>query len=665
MGLKTVTQLANVAIFVFALALSLSTAAASSNDDNLNNNSYKNKTREYESSFRPRDISPLIFGEALHLYYDDQYYFSLSRLLTAQQTGLISPNDPEAQTFIGQLLLKYGLMEQADQRFGTIDPLDIPANVTADIWFDKATLLQKRGNSEIAEKMFAREWADLSLSQENYRRTMLANLLMGRRSFEEALIVLKGVSPDSILYPYALYNIGVALNRLDRLTESAEALDQVINVKSYNGKQAALKDKAAITLGHTYLQQGEAEKATEIFHTVRLNGPFSNSALLGLGLAEKQQGRSRRALVAWAELAKRSAIELPVQEAIALIPATFEETGNLQHALDAYRLAVIIFRKEIEMIDETILFISDGDWALELMEGQYDFYSDKTSNPDISIHNLGQEVPMAATPRLGTRKGVDSDFLYRLFATRRFNDSYVNFIELKRLRDISNHWSTQIPIFRETVINHENVYRQQESRHLNIITRSKALARNLKQRLTLLDLEVNLASAQGSSINNVNYHQIEQQKRLEWVKGRLQSAPSDIAYDNLRERVRRLAGVLAWNKLLEQPEIRINNAEEIQLISEQLEQTNIKISSLEYLELELVQRFDGDYLRRLAQQEVKLYEVVRDIDVQLAFYKSNMESLALDELTENRSKLVQRLIAAQLRVIDIEDGASTSNQDRL
>ena len=52
----------------------------------------------------------------------------------------------------------------------------------------------------------------------------------------------------------------------------------------------ALKDRANLALGFAYLQANEPAKARVALERVRLNGPYSNKALLGTGWADAALG---------------------------------------------------------------------------------------------------------------------------------------------------------------------------------------------------------------------------------------------------------------------------------------------------------------------------------------------------------------------------------------
>src|SRR5690606_4266190 len=123
-----------------------------------------------------------------------------------------------------------------------------------------------------------------------------ANALMHLQRYDEAIAVLSAWNSGSSWLQFARFNLGVALVRSDRLDEGARWLDQVGRIVTTSEELLALKDKANLALGFAYLQAGQADAAMPLLMRVRLNGPQSSRALLGLGWALAAAGRHEEAL---------------------------------------------------------------------------------------------------------------------------------------------------------------------------------------------------------------------------------------------------------------------------------------------------------------------------------------------------------------------------------
>ncbi|NIW25563.1 MAG: hypothetical protein GWN29_13900, partial [Gammaproteobacteria bacterium] len=64
-----------------------------------------------------------------------------------------------------------------------------------------------------------------------------------------------------------------------------------------------------------------------LLQRVRLEGPFSNKALLGVGWADAERGDYRAALSPWLELRQRNIIDPAVQESLLAVPYAFSQLG--------------------------------------------------------------------------------------------------------------------------------------------------------------------------------------------------------------------------------------------------------------------------------------------------------------------------------------------------
>ena len=96
---------------------------------------------------------------------------------------------------------------------------------------------------------------------------------------------------------YAKFNLGVAMVRSGRINDAAPILNDLGELNPQNEELASLRDKANLALGYAYLQDGQPEFARAPLQRVRLEGPFSNKALLGIGWADAENENFERALV--------------------------------------------------------------------------------------------------------------------------------------------------------------------------------------------------------------------------------------------------------------------------------------------------------------------------------------------------------------------------------
>src|SRR5690606_5009124 len=100
--------------------------------------------------------------------------------------------------------------------------------------------------------------------------------------------------------------------------------------------------------------------AKPLLQRVRLEGPFSNKALLGVGWADAETDDYRNALVPWMELRSRDLLDSAVQESMLAIPYAMARLDSVGQAADYYVSAIEAFHEESRRIEQTIARIEQG-----------------------------------------------------------------------------------------------------------------------------------------------------------------------------------------------------------------------------------------------------------------------------------------------------------------
>lgn len=103
---------------------------------------------------------------------------------------------------------------------------------------------------------------------------------------KDAVTALTKPDNDSDQTPFERYNLAVALLRSHRVKDGLTVFNQVGRMDVVDSDTLALRDKANLVLGYWYLRHQQGSTAVKVFQRVRLVGPFSNRALLGMGWAE-------------------------------------------------------------------------------------------------------------------------------------------------------------------------------------------------------------------------------------------------------------------------------------------------------------------------------------------------------------------------------------------
>ena len=110
----------------------------------------------------------------------------------------------------------------------------------------------------LAEDSLWRIWLRSGTNEGNAKLAHAIGLIQAG-SFQRAVVVLENLISDEPEFAEAYNQLGIALCLLERLDEAASAFGQVLR---YNAHHFA----AAVSLGHTYAQQGQLRLALHHYH---------------------------------------------------------------------------------------------------------------------------------------------------------------------------------------------------------------------------------------------------------------------------------------------------------------------------------------------------------------------------------------------------------------
>ncbi len=150
---------------------------------------------------------------------------------------------------------------------------------------------------------------------------------------------------------YTQYNMGMAQILSGNEERGRSTLAALGELGTSDPDLLALRDLANIKLGYRYLQEGSLEQARDSFNRVRLDGPFTNQALLGSGWTLFAMGNLERAIVSWSVLHKKEAINDSVIEAKMALPYAYSKLGAHRKAANLYAHTVELLESEIKALE--------------------------------------------------------------------------------------------------------------------------------------------------------------------------------------------------------------------------------------------------------------------------------------------------------------------------
>ena len=428
-----------------------------------------------DERFRPSTVQDLAYGEVLFYFFQDDYFTALTQLLAGQSRQDFDYHAGEAELLLGGLYLSYGQHRHAGEIFSRLLEQSVEPSLHDRAWFFLAKIWYQRGYLDEASQALSRIGGSLPGSLESERYMLTARVLMDQGHFDDALAVLsQWNAPDEEWVGYAKYNIGVALVRLGRVAEGAAVLDELGQLPPVDDGLSGLRDKANVALGYAWLQSQQPDLARPSLQRVRLQGPFSNKALLGVGWADAELGDYRAALTPWLELSSRDILDPAVQESLLAVPYAFGQLGANTQAADYYLDAIDAFNTELGRMDAAILAVEQGVFIDQLL-------SNRVTDASGWYWRLDQ-LP----------DSTESRYLYELVASNEFQEGLKNYRDLLYLRENLRRWSESLGAFDDILDTRQRAYEQRlpviES-SLDNVDLDALAARRVTMESRLVDIE--------------------------------------------------------------------------------------------------------------------------------------------------------------------------------
>jgi len=469
-------------------------------------------------------VRDLHYGDVLFYFYQGEDFEAITRLTSYQHWNLVPHHEDEAQLLLGGLYLSLGMHNEAGERFQTLLTQDVPTGVRNRAWFYLAQVWYARGYLDKAEEALRKISGKLSAELEAEKEHLFANVLMHQGRFDEAIHLLENWHGAQDWTAYARFNIGVALVRSNRLADADPLLTSVGGMYAERPEMLALRDRANLALGYAYLQAKEPAKARTALERVRLNGPYSNKALLGTGYADAELGDYKGALNPWMELRNRNLLDSAVQESYLAVPYAFAKLSANSQSAEYYESAVESYGAENNRLDEAIGRIRQGSMLTDILgnetQGQHGWFWQLKNIPD----------------------APESRYLYTVLAGHDFQEGLKNYRDLVFMGHTLERWNDSMEAFEDMIDTREHAYAERLPRADALLTSGVAEKlqqhrNDIDQRLTAIESSQDVA-ALGSP------EEREQWARIQKLEAALAGAPANEENAALRDRLRLVKGVL-------------------------------------------------------------------------------------------------------------------------
>lgn len=337
------------------------------------------------------DEKDLYLGEAFYYAFQGKYVDAITRQDIAFGK-LYGPATPDfdslhfqfgySQFTLGDFELSYRMHRRAERTFSTIAEGKADQLVRNEAAYRLARIYMQRDEPDNAQKSMEKITGEIPVDIVDDVLFLRAQIYMANGKFLDAVKPLQELKNSKEYKGFADYNLGVALVKSG---QRRQGLDQLVKAGEVSGDDediSSIQDKTNLSLGYLMMDDKQPALARQYFERVRLDGPFSNKALLGAGWAEVSLGKLENALAPWSVLSKRKASDNSVQESMLGVPYVYAQLNLPAKATLLYGQALERFDMELTRLDTSIKSVKagkllsallqeelkqDGDWFAILM----------------------------------------------------------------------------------------------------------------------------------------------------------------------------------------------------------------------------------------------------------------------------------------------------------
>lgn len=455
----------------------------------------------------------LTINRDLVLMTDNRYFptpkhhefLDAGRLLADIKLGKTIDYQTEANARLAELYLAYGMHSDAAVIYHNLENQDQGRLISDEAWLNLGRTQLKRGYFNMSGEV---EYALSHISRRadrgvrSNRDILLAQLYLEQKRNTDAESVLDDWRGPDEMEPFVEYNQAVALMRSGDAEEAVALLDDIGTMNETSPSLLALRDRANLSLGQHFIKERQGATAIPILQRVRVNGPYSNAALLALGWASLTELGKRNvnlnripkdcfekdptnntsstpggllisnaenpackarpsfartaaldeasspmlnALTPWLTLIDRDLTDPAVHEGLLAVPYAFEKMREPRYAAKYYNEAIQKFAQEKQNISFTLQGINDGTMLRALL-----LREPGRQNASGSINYASVQSAAFSgwrTDDLRKDDGIDVDRLHTLLSSHVFREALANYRHLQVMRRNMGDWEQLVDEF--------------------------------------------------------------------------------------------------------------------------------------------------------------------------------------------------------------------------
>ena len=600
----------------------------------------------------PKELKDLYFGEALYYAFQGDWFDAITRIDTElmQHYGVDEPERDtlhfhvnQAEFDVGDFELAYRMHQRAGRAITAVIEGNVEEPVRNEAIFRLGRIYFQKDQPVNAQYAVEQISGAVPPEMRDDLDFLRSQILMANGRFSEAASILKGLQDAKDLEGFATYNLGIALIRNGKELEGLQYIDRTGQINSSDELTMAIKDKANLVLGSKLLEEKNFDSAKQVLDRVRLNGPFSNRALLGSGWADAFQGRFERALVPWSTLVTREVTDASVQEAILAVPYAYGKLNVFSKAALMYANALEKFSTEVDKIDASITSIREGYFLKALVREE-----------------LKQDADWVVKLRK-LPKTPETYYLLELMASHSFQESLKNYLDLEELRKKLETREGDLDAFEDIIAKRRAYYQpllpdiDREFRRLDSQMRLRIEQRDrIEQRLKNM-----LVVPRPDYLATAEERIISEQILL--LERKLNSGGTP-GPGEVEDRIKRLRGVLHWNIYTEYDQRFTEAYKHLLDLNHDVEQLKKQYASFVRSRQAATQSYEG-YDNVISRQRLVIQEAGEKVKELMARQGHMLESMAVNELTKRRDRLAEFQIKARFATADSYDRAIRAQEE--
>jgi tetratricopeptide (TPR) repeat protein len=593
------------------------------------------------------DLKDLYFGEAIFEAAQGRYFEALERL-DAELAQHRRVDEPQRDTLhchlataefdVGDFELDYRMHHRAGRAIKAVLEANVDDVIRNEAAFRLARIHFQKDQPEEALQALERIHGRIPDAIRDDLEFLRANVYLSLGRPADAVSVLTKLQGAPNLKGFAAYNLGIAYLQAGRSPEALQQLDQAGQIASRDPATDAIRDKSNMVLGRMMLETARFDRAQQSFDRVRLDGPYSNQALLSAGWADASAGNYERALVPWRLLVDRDTTDSAVQEARLALPFAYGKLNVHGRAAVLYGQALDSFGVELEKVDASIRSIREGNFLKALVREE--------------IHQDQNWVV-----RLRTLPDAPETFyLTTLMASHDFQTALHNYLDLEDLHHKLLTWQRSFDAYDDLIrlrrANYEPLLPQIDGQFHELDSQMKL---RVEQRDHLRKRLHDILTAPRPELLATADERIALE-RIRKIEKAIEGIPEE-QRSPLQAQARRLRGALVWTLRTEYPQRLTQAHKDLKELQQSIDVLTAQYAAFVRTRQAAVHSYVG-YDEPIMRLRTRVGAALSQVELLMAQQGTLIETVAMNELKARGARLEAYQNQARYAVADSYDRAT-------